>query len=79
MATLRELQAKYNLTGGNYEPKPGCKFCHGTGEKKRKDGKLTFCICLFVEPSLSDFAGDSLSALAKKELAKLAKAEGGGE
>lgn len=67
MSRLAELREKYNLEGGKYEPKQGCKFCGGTGERKLKhrDGD-TFCICLFVEPSLSDFAGESLAATAKK-------------
>lgn len=65
MATLNELRSKYGFEGGNYEPNPQCKFCRGSGERTSKAG-LRFCICLFVEHSLSDFAGDSLSQVAKK-------------
>lgn len=66
MSRLAELRAKYGLEGGKYEPKPDCKFCGGTGERKlrHRDGGM-FCICLFIEPSLSDFAGETLAATAK--------------
>ena len=63
---LRELRQKYRLEGGKYEPKPDCKFCNGTGERTVKaTGELTFCICLFVAPEMSDFAGESLGAVAR--------------
>ena len=72
MSRLSELRKKYKLEGGKYEPKPDCKFCGGTGERnlKHRDGK-TFCICLFIDPSLSDFAGESLAATAKNLRAEL--------
>ena len=66
MSVLTKLREKYKFNGGSYEPKPDCKFCKGTGEKPLKNGKLTFCICLYIEHDLSDFAGDSLAELAKK-------------
>lgn len=67
MSKLEELRKKYNLQGGKYEPKPDCKFCKGTGERFiKKLNRETFCVCLFVAPELSDFAGDSLAATAKK-------------
>lgn len=71
MSRLAELKLKYNMQGGKYEPNPSCKFCKGTGEKTLKDGRLTFCICLFVSPDLSDFAGDSLAETARKILDEL--------
>lgn len=72
MATLAELRTKYRLGGGKYEPNPNCKFCKGTGEKPVKSqNRLTFCICLFVAPDMSDFAGDGLAAVAKKMKSKL--------
>ncbi len=65
--TLSELKQKYKLDLAKYEPNPDCKFCSGTGEKPIKStGKLTFCICLFVAPDMSDFAGESLGKFAKK-------------
>lgn len=65
MSRLSELRAKYNMDGGKYEPNQSCKFCKGTGEKPLKTGSLTFCICLFVSPDLSDFAGDTLGQVAR--------------
>lgn len=67
MPTLAELKDKYKMEGGKYEPKPDCKFCKGTGERYiKKLDRTTFCICLFVAPDMSDFAGESLGATAKK-------------
>lgn len=66
MATLTELRAKFGFKGGSYDPKPDCKFCKGTGEKTLKSGKTTFCICLFVGHDMSDLAGETLAATAKK-------------
>lgn len=69
MSRLEELRTKYGFgKGGKYEPKPDCKFCNGTGERMANTipPRLMFCVCLFVEPELSDFAGDSLAATAKK-------------
>ncbi len=64
--TLAELKTKYGLgDGAKYEPKDDCKFCKGVGERY-KDGVGKFCICLYVDHSMSDFAGDGLSELAKK-------------
>lgn len=55
------------MKGGKYEPKPDCKFCVGTGERKLKHrAGETFCICLYVEPSLSDFAGESIAETVNK-------------
>lgn len=72
MATLQDLRSKYNFTGGSYEPKPDCKFCNGTGEKKLKcSDRHTFCICLFIDHEHSDFAGDSLGEAAKIALGEL--------
>lgn len=69
---LEELRNKYKFQGGQYEPKPDCKFCNGTGERKLKHrDTFTFCICLFVDHSMSDFAGDSLSKIAKELKEKL--------
>lgn len=65
--TLNELKSKYGLgDGAKYEPFPDCKFCHGAGERTCKDGKVRFCICLFVEHSMSDFVGETLGQVAKK-------------
>lgn len=67
MPSLADLRIKYSLEGGKYEPKPGCKFCGGSGERFiAKLNRLTFCICLFVSPEMSDFAGDSLANVAKQ-------------
>lgn len=73
MSKLEALRQKYGFEGGSYEPKSNCKFCHGTGERKTKSvlRPVTFCCCLFIEHSMSDFAGDSLAKLAadlKQEL-----------
>lgn len=74
MATLDDLRAKYGFDGGNHDPKPDCKFCSGTGERKvKRTGKDTFCICLFVDHHVSDMVGSTLGDVAKKELAKLDK------
>lgn len=66
--TLEELKAKYSLgDGAKNEPKSWCKFCDGKGERFNKNSnRMQFCICLFVDHAMSDFAGDSLSATAKK-------------
>lgn len=62
MSKLQELKQKYTLgDGAKYEPKPDCKFCNGTGEKPSN----RFCICLYVAPEFSDFAGESLAKTAK--------------
>lgn len=72
MSRLQELRAKYRLEGGKYEPKPDCKFCKGTGERLVKaTGQQTFCICLYVAPELSDFAGESLGKVARDLESKL--------
>lgn len=66
MSKLAELREKYKLEGGKYEPKADCKFCKGTGERFIKTlSRETFCICLFVAPDMSDFAGESLAKVAK--------------
>ena len=67
MPILAEMRQKYRLEGAKYEPNPECKFCQGAGERplKHREG-MTFCICLFVNHEMSDFAGDSLAATAKK-------------
>jgi len=66
MSRLQELRQKYHLEGGKYEPKPDCKFCKGTGERTIKTtGNLTFCICLFVAPEMSELAGTTLGAAAR--------------
>lgn len=67
MAALTELRAKYRLgAGAKYEPKPNCKFCGGAGERRCRDGEERFCICLFVAPELSEFAGETLAKTARK-------------
>lgn len=65
---MAELRAKYGIEGGKYEPKSDCKFCKGAGERmvKTNPPRMTFCICLYVDHELSEFAGDSLAATAKK-------------
>ena len=66
-SVLARMRAKYGFTGGKYEPKPDCKFCKGAGERKVKTARgETFCICLYVDPVMSDFAGESLGATARK-------------
>lgn len=63
MSKLQELKQKYNLgKGAQYEPKTDCKFCNGTGERPNN----RFCICLYVSPELSEFAGETLAKTAKK-------------
>lgn len=67
MATLSELKTKYGLgDGAIYEPYGGCKFCRGSGERTTKSGKMSFCICLYVDHDLSNFAGESLGETARK-------------
>lgn len=67
MTRLKELRVKYGFDGGNYEPKPGCKFCRGSGERRLKNrDEMTFCICLYVDHSVSDIAGDTLASTARK-------------
>lgn len=78
MSKLKSLREKYGFSGGNYEPKPDCKFCHGTGERQTRLG-LRFCICLFVEPDFSDVAGETLAATARKLRGEMFDAEGGKE
>lgn len=65
--TLAELKSKYNLgDGAKHEPKADCRFCRGTGEKiVWRTGKLTFCICLFVDHDASDDVGEMLATTAK--------------
>jgi hypothetical protein len=64
------------MEGGRYEPNPSCKFCKGTGEKMLKDGRLTFCICLFVAQDWSDFAGDTLAKTARTILNEMKEVTG---
>jgi hypothetical protein len=67
MPTLLDLKAKYGLgDGAKHEPFADCKFCRGTGEKTTKAGNVAFCICLFVDHDLSNFAGESLGKVATK-------------
>lgn len=74
MATLSEIKAKYNMIGGNYDPNPACKFCNGSGEKiVKRTGKLTFCICLFVDHSASDDIGTLLGKFATDQLKRMEK------
>lgn len=64
---LQELRKKYRLEGGKYEPNPDCKFCKGAGERTVKStGKMTFCVCLFIEPGFSNEMGTMLGETAKK-------------
>ena len=58
-----------------YEPKADCKFCKGTGINKKERP----CICRFVDHSVCEEIGDSLSAFAKKELAAMQSEESMGE
>ena len=71
---LSELIRKYQLTSPClHDPNPECAFCHGTGERdiKSRPGEKTFCICLFVDHSVSDEIGQSLGQFATKQLDRL--------
>lgn len=67
MSTLALMREKYKFNGGNYDPNPQCKFCNGAGERlvKTDPPRMTFCICLYVAPDMSDFAGEMLGRTAK--------------
>lgn len=70
--TLAELQEKYGFDGGNYDPKPDCRFCKGTGEKYvPKLKRSTFCICLFVSHDICEDAGLAIGKVAKEELKRM--------
>lgn len=71
MSRLEDLRFKYGFDGGKYDPKPDCEFCRGTGERKLRDGREHFCICLFVDHDMSDFAGKSLAETATKLIKEL--------
>lgn len=64
MSVLEQMRRKYGFSGGKYEPNPGCAFCSGTGERKRKNGKMDFCVCLFVNHAFSDDVGRGLASVA---------------
>ena len=64
---LAELREKYHFDSGKYEPKPDCDFCHGEGERVvPKTGKMTFCICLFVDHNFSTEAGRGLANIVRE-------------
>lgn len=60
--TLEEVRQRWPKA--NYAPRADCKYCDGTGERKKKPGLP--CICIFVSHDLCDFAADSLAATARK-------------
>ncbi len=76
MATLAELRQKYDIPSGKNEPNPICMFCQGSGERTlKRSGKKMPCICLYVDHEISDWAGQSLSAVATKLLEELRPAQ----
>lgn len=82
MSKLAKIKAKYSLSdGAKHEPKSGCAFCQGSGERpiKSQPGKLTFCLCLYVDHDLSDKVGKMLSEFASRQIAKLQRDSGLGE
>lgn len=67
MSKLAKLKAKYQLgDGAKYEPRVGCKYCDGTGERVDRDGDTVFCICLFVSHDMVDIAAQTLAETARK-------------
>jgi len=63
-----ELKAKYPDI--HHEPRQGCKFCHGTGEKTTHLSGGEFiaeqditspCICTFVDHDMVDIASNMLN------------------
>ena len=62
MSRLNELKAKYpGVLGIKYPPNPECIVCSGTGERViQSTGRESFCICLFVNHRVSNFAAKSL-------------------
>ena len=69
MASLAELRLKYKMDGSKHGPNPSCSHCQGTGERTiKRTGKKTFCICLYVDHSMSDWVGESLGKIAREAL-----------
>ncbi len=67
MSTLAALKAKYALgDGAKYEPRVGCKYCGGTGEKTGTTGGECFCICLYVSHDMVDMAAQTIAETARK-------------
>lgn len=77
MTTLALMRAKYKFEGGTYDPNPNCKFCKGAGERMAKTDppRMTFCICLYVDPGMSDMAGEMLGKVAKAIRLELSSSE----
>ena len=68
--TTDERLKKY--PNSNYDAKPDCRHCHGTGERFiAKLNRTTCCICIFVEHEFCEDIGTQIGDIAKKELAKL--------
>jgi len=76
MSVMEKLKKKYPGVNFNHNPNPECKFCKGSGERKiKRTGKLTFCICTFVDRSFSNEAGKALGEFARRELDKIKSME----
>lgn len=73
-----DLKEKYPTS--HYNPKPDCKHCGGSGERKTKGG-LAPCICIFVSHDIAEDIGSAIGQFAREELEKMNKegSDGGSE
>lgn len=64
--SLEEVRQKYPRA--NHPPREGCKYCDGTGDKRRSPTVRPGvpCICIFVSHDLCDFAAESLAETVRK-------------
>lgn len=74
MTTLGDLKKKYpDRPSMKFDPKPDCKYCHGTGERKttNKDYPITVCICVYVDHGVCEEMQDALNKVAREETKKI--------
>lgn len=61
-----ELKAKYPRFKVIYDPIPGCRHCHGTGELRSVSGHTRPCTCVCIAHDLAELVQDTLNKMARE-------------
>jgi hypothetical protein len=64
------MSLKEKYPDANYDPKPDCRFCGGTGQREKKLNSILkkkfACICLYVDHEWCEEMGIELGKSAKE-------------